>query len=503
MKHDKRVMIGGTDLKEAVDRARRSFMLRAGAGVGALAAAELLSLNVMGVAKATPTPGLGSAARPNLGTLGAGQFPAQAKRVIYLHMLGAYSCVDTFDYKPTLIKMNGQPMPASVLGAQKLSAMSAGQSEFLVAGPVAPFHQHGQSRVWVSDLFPHTAGIVDDLCFIKTMSNDQLNHDPGAHLLHTGFQLAGRPSAGAWISYALGSDNANLPNFVTLAAGPAEGVPLDADLWSAAFLPSDNQGVEFRSGPDPVLYLNDVGGATKVDRRSLLDGVAQLARTDEQAAGDSDIFAHIRQYEMAYRMQQSVPLITDFSDESKSVLEMYGPDVLEPGTFAHNCLIARRLSERGVKFITLYGLGWDHHSFIAAGMSRQAKMVDQASAALVKDLKQRGMLEDTLVLFGGEFGRTSFAQGSLLDPSWGRDHHGDNFTWWLAGGGTKAGYTHGETDDFNYSTIKDKVTAHDLNATILRLLGIDNERLTYRYAGRDYMLTDTPGTGNVIKELIA
>ena len=263
------------------------------------------------------------------------------------------------------------------------------------------------------------------------------------------------------------------------------------------------RGWNFRSGPDPVLYLNDVGGATKVDRRQLLDGVAQLARTDEKASGDSDIFARIRQYEMAYRMQQSIPLITDFSDESKSVLEMYGPDVLEPGTFAHNCLIARRLSERGVKFITLYGLGWDHHSFITAGMSRQAKMVDQASAALIKDLRQRGMLEDTLVLFGGEFGRTSFAQGSLLDPSWGRDHHGDNFTWWMAGGGTKAGYTHGETDDFNYSTIKDKVTAHDLNATILRLLGIDNERLTYRYAGRDYMLTDTPGTGNVVKSLIA
>jgi hypothetical protein len=350
---------------------------------------------------------------------------------------------------------------------------------------------------------PYTAGVVDDLCFIRTMHSEQLNHDPGSKLLATGFQLSGRPSAGAWVSYALGSDNSDLPSFVIMNAGPAQGVPQDSALWSAGFLPSEYQGVKFMSGVDPVLYLNNLGGVKSIERRRLLDAVGSLAQADYQTAQDSEILSRVRQYEMAYRMQKSVPEITDLSDEPKSILEMYGPEVLTPGSFAHNCLLARRMAERGVKYITLYGMGWDQHFALKAALPRQCGMVDQPAAALVKDLKQRGMLDDTLVMFGSEFGRTPFAQGagSLNDPGWGRDHHGGNFTWWMAGGGTRAGYTHGETDEFNYNIVKDKVETWDLNATVLRLLGIDHEKLIYRYQGRDFRLTDVHG--EVVKPVIA
>jgi len=486
-----------TPLMEFLDRERRSFLLRACCGLGGLAAAELLGSKPVRASATSSKPPV----RPNLGTLGTGQFPARAKRVIYIHTLGAYSCVDLFDYKPALIKMNAQPMPASVLGAERLSVMSSGQSSFTIAGPLAPFRQHGQSGVWVSDLLPHIAGIVDDLCFVRSMYSEQVNHDPASKLLHTGFQLTGRPSAGAWVSYALGSDNSDFPSFVVMNSGHANGVPQDPAIWGPGFLPSQYQGVEFRSSKEPVLYLENIGGVTSPERRALLDSIAALSRLDYASQHDPEILSRISQYEMAYRMQHSIPEVADLSTEPKSVLDMYGPEATQSGTYAHNCIIARRLAERGVKFITLYPMDWDHHFLISTLLPPQCKMIDQPTAGLIRDLKQRGMLEDTLVVFGGEFGRTPFAQGLLSDPKWGRDHHGGNFTWFLAGGGTKAGYTHGETDDFNYTVVKDKVETYDLNATLLYLLGIDHLSLTYRYQGRDFRLTDVHG--QVVKQLIA
>ncbi len=498
-KRDGAISIGGSDLKDVIDGARRSFLMKAGLGlgVGAVAAAD-----VLGITPANATigqPGQVGRNAPNLGTKGTGVYPARAKRVIYIHMLGANSTVDLWDNKPTLWKLNGQPMPQSELGTQKLSSMSSGQTAFLCAAPMAPMHQYGQSGVWVSDLLPHMSGIVDDLCFIRSMYTVQLNHDPAGVLMHTGFQLPGRPSDGAWISYALGNDNTNLPSFIVMTSGVGQGVPLDTADWSAGFLPSEFQGAELRSGVDPVLYLNNLGGVTSQERRKLLDSLSDMAKADYRSSQDPDIFSRIRQYEMAYRMQHSVPEIVDFSDEPKSVMDMYGPDVIQPGTFARNCLIARRLSERGVKFITLYAMGWDHHFQLTTLLPARCKEFDQPAAALIRDLKQRGMLEDTLVVCGSEFGRTPFAQGSIAG-AWGRDHHGGNYTWWMAGGGTRAGYTHGETDDFSYNVVGKPTTTYDLNATMLRLLGIDHERLTYLYLGRNYRLTDQ--FGDVVNEVI-
>jgi hypothetical protein len=496
-KRDGAQSIGGSDLKDVVDGARRSFLMKSslGLGIGAVAAAD-----VLGVTKANATiEPVSRGVAPNLGIKGTGEFPARAKRVIYIHLLGANSTVDLWDYKPLLDKMDGQPMPASELGTQKLSSMSSGQAAFLCAKPVAPLHQHGESGVWVSDWLPHMADVVDELCFVKSMYTVQLNHDPAGVLLHTGFQLPGRPAAGAWISYALGNDNTNLPSFIVMKSGILQGVPTDTADWSAGFLPSEFQGAELRSGAEPVLYLNNQGGESTEGRRQVLDWLGDLAKHDYQKKHDPDIMSRIRQYEMSYRMQQSVPGIVDFSDESKAVLEMYGPDVLVPGKLAHNLLIARRLCERGVKYITLYDMGWDHHFQLPFRMTGCAKQYDQPAAALIKDLKQRGMLEDTLVVCGSEFGRTPFAQGSA--EAWGRDHHGGNFTWWMAGGGTRAGYTHGETDDFNYNVVGKPTTTYDMNATMLRLLGIDHERLTYFYLGRNYRLTDQ--FGDVVNEVIA
>jgi hypothetical protein len=437
----------------------------------------------------------------NRGVLGSGHMPARAKRVICLHMLGAISHVDTFDYKPTLVKMHGQEIPPSVRSTQRLSTMSAGQNSFPIVGPIAKFSQRGKSGAWVSDLLPYTASIADDLCFIKTMYTEHVNHDPASKFLHTGFQLAGRPSVGAWVSYALGSDNMNLPNFVVMNAGAAMGVPQDAAVWGAGFLPSHHQGVVFRADNDPVLYVNNPDGLEASDRRRMLDKLTRLAKTEYTASKDPDILSRVSQYEMAYRMQASVPEIADISDEPQHVLDMYGPDVKQPGTFARNCLIARRLAERGVKYITLFGMGWDLHGGLQQLLPVRCKMVDQPAAALVRDLKQRGMLDDTLVIFGSEFGRTPFAQGSLSNPNYGRDHHGGNFTWWMAGAGSKAGYSHGETDDFSYGVAKDGVHIHDFNATLLKFLGIDFERLSYRYQGRDFKLTDVHG--KVVEQLFA
>ena len=501
-KRDGAASIGGSDLKDIVDGARRSFLMRAGfgLGLGAVAAADVLGIKPANASIGPPATQSGHVVVPNLGTKATGQYPARAKRVIYLHMIGANSTVDLLDYKPTLVKMNGQPMPASVLNTQKLSSMSSGQTAFLVAGPMAPMHQYGKSGVWVSDLMPHLSGIVDDLAFVKSVNTVQLNHDPAGVLLHTGFQLPGRPSAGSWVSYALGNDNSNLPSFIVMKSGVTQGVPLDTADWSAGFLPSQFQGAELQSGAEPVLYLNNLKGVTSAERRRQLYALSDLAKADYQSTPDPDIKSRISQYEMGYRMQHSVPGVVDFSDESKSVLDMYGPDVMTPGTFARNCLIARRLSERGVKFITLYAMGWDHHFQLTTLLPARCKEFDQPAAALVRDLKQRGMLEDTLVVCGSEFGRTPFAQGSI-QGAWGRDHHGGNFTWWMAGGGVRAGYTHGQTDDFNYNVVGQPVSTYDLNATMLALLGFDHMKLTYLYLGRNYKLTDQ--FGDVVHELIA
>ncbi|HTT04709.1 MAG TPA: DUF1501 domain-containing protein [Steroidobacteraceae bacterium] len=492
--------IGGSDLRDIVDGARRAFLLKAGfgLGLGAVAAADVLGMTKANATIDPPTPRGANA--PNLGVKQTGQYPPRAKRVIYIHMLGANSTVDLWDHKPTLAKMNGQPMPASVLNTQKLSSMSSGQAAFLCAAPMAPMRQHGQSGVWVSDLLPYMSGVVDDLCFIRSMYSDQLNHGPGQVLLHTGFQLPGRPAAGAWVSYALGNDNTNLPSFVVMKSGVIQGVPSDTATWSNGFLPSEYQGDLLRSGTDPVLYLNNLGGFSSAERRQFLDSLGDVAKVDFSSSGDPDVLSRLRQYEMSYRMQHSIPEIVDFSDESKNILDMYGPDATRPGTFAHNCLIARRLSERGVKFITLYAMGWDMHLQITKDLPLRCKEFDQPAAALIRDLKQRGMLEDTLVVCGSEFGRTPFAQGSITG-AWGRDHHGGNFTFWLAGGGTRAGYTHGETDDFNYNVVSKRVKTYDLNATMLRLLGFDNNLLTYFYLGRNYRLTDQFGA--VVNEVIA
>jgi hypothetical protein len=395
--------------------------------------------------------------------------------------------------------MHGEELPASVRNTQRLSTMSNGQSSFPIVGPIAKFQQRGQSGAWVSDLLPYIAGIADDLCFIKTVYTEHVNHDPAAKFLHTGFQLSGRPSVGAWVNYGLGSDNTNLPAFIVMSSGVNQGVPLDSNVWGSGFLPSHYQGVQFRAEDSPVLYVNNPKGVEQRDRREWLDALTKLAATQHVTSQDPEILSRMSQYEMAYRMQTSVPEVADISNEPQHVLDMYGPDVHKPGTFARNCLIARRLAERGVKYQTLFGMGFDHHFAINTNLPLRCKDVDQGAAALVKDLKERGLLEDTLVIFGSEFGRTSFAQGQLK-TNFGRDHHGGCFTWWLAGGGVKAGYTHGETDDFSYNIAKDPVHIHDLNATILQILGVDHTKLTYRFQGRDFRLTDVHG--NVVKQVL-
>jgi uncharacterized protein (DUF1501 family) len=408
-------------------------------------------------------------------------------------MLGAISHVDTFDYKPRLAEMHGQNMPDSVLNTQRLSTMTNGQSAFPILAPLQPFRQRGNSGAWVSDTLPHIASIADDLCFVKTVHTEHVNHDPASKFLHTGFQLAGRPSAGAWVSYALGSDNRDLPNFVVMNSGVSVGVPQDSAIWGTGFLPSHHQGVQFRAAADPVLYVNDPAGIERQDRRAMLDALADIAALQYETSKDSEIQSRVSQYEMAYRMQESVPEVADISDEPAHVLEMYGPDVHTPGTFARNCLIARRLCERGVKYTTLFSMGWDHHLAIRQSFPLRCAEIDQPAAALVMDLKQRGLLEDTLVMFGSEFGRTPFAQGDIDNPLVGRDHHGGCFTWWFAGGGVRAGETYGETDEFSYNVVENPVHIHDLNATLLHILGIDHERLTFRFQGRDYRLTDVHG----------
>jgi hypothetical protein len=428
----------------------------------------------------------------------------KAKRVIYLFQSGAPSQLDLFDPKPALEKFRGQNLPDSIRKGQRLTGMTAFQSNFPTAPSLFKFAQHGQSGATLSELLPHTAKLADKLTFIKSMFTEQINHDPAITFSLTGFQLAGRPSLGAWLSYGLGSENKDLPAFVvmvSLGTGNTGDQPLYDRLWGSGFLPSQYQGVKFQSGADPVLFLSNPTGVSPEVRRRFLDDLAALNQRNAANVGDPEITARIAQYEMAYRMQSSVPELTDLSKEPEKTFERYGPDARKPGTYAANCILARRLAERGVHFIQLFHRGWDQHNNCPKQIRNQCRDTDQPTAALLQDLEERGMLDDTLVIWGGEFGRTVYSQGVLTADNYGRDHHPRCFTIWLAGGGIKPGLTMGETDDFSYNIVRDPVEVHDVNATILHLLGLDHKRLTYKYQGRDFRLTDVHG--EVIQKILA
>ena len=465
---------------------RRYFFGKASAGLGLAALASLLEADEAG------------------GLPGLPHFPPTAKRVIYLFQSGAPSQMDLFDYKPRLKDLTGTDLPDSVRSGQRLTGMTAAQTSFPVAASLFRFQQHGKSGAWISELMPRLAKVADDLCFIKSMYTEAINHDPAVTFFQTGFQLAGRPSIGAWLAYGLGSENRDLPAFVVMisqGSGNPNDQPLADRQWGSGFLPTRYQGVKFRSLGDPVLYLSDPPGFTTQARRRFIDDVARLNQVEMDEFGDPEIATRIAQYEMAYKMQSSVPELTDLSKEPARTFELYGPDARKPGTFAANCLLARRMAERGVRFIQLFHRGWDQHNELPKQIAGQARDTDQASAALVQDLKERGLLEDTLVVWGGEFGRTVYCQGKLTADNYGRDHHPRCFTMWLAGGGVQPGITFGQTDDFCYNIVKDPVHVHDLHATILHTLGIDHTRLTYKFQGRAFRLTDV--AGNVVKQVLA
>jgi Protein of unknown function (DUF1501) len=444
-----------------------------------------------------------SALSSHVGLPGIPHFAAKAKRVIYLFQSGAPSQLDLFDYKPQLDDLHGSDLPDSIRQGQRLTGMTATQDRFPVATSRFRFAQHGQSGAWLSELLPHTARVADELCFIKSMHTEAINHDPAVTFFQTGAQLAGRPSIGSWLSYGLGSENADLPAFVVLlsnGSGNPTDQPLYDRLWGSGFLPTKHQGIKFRSGSDPVLFLSNPEGLDATSRRRMLDDLAKLNQIQFAEVGDPEIQTRIAQYELAYRMQSSVPALMDLTDESAGAFELYGPEARTPGTFAANCLLARRLAERGVRFIQLFHRGWDQHTKLPKQLVGQCRDTDQPSAALIQDLKQRGMLDDTLVVWGGEFGRTVYCQGRLTKDDYGRDHHPRCFTIWLAGGGIRPGMTFGETDDFSYNIVRDSVHVHDLHATILHCLGIDHTKLTFKFQGRQHRLTDV--FGNVIKEIL-
>jgi Protein of unknown function (DUF1501) len=469
---------------------RRHFLGRSAMGLGAAALAHLFDLDLL-AAQDSP---LGPAG----GLPGLPHFPPTAKRVICLFQGGGPSHIDMFDFKPQLQKWTGTDLPDSIRNGQRLTAMTAAQTRFPVAPSIFQFAQHGRSGAWVSELMPHTAKIVDDVCFIKSMHTEQINHDPAVTFAQTGFQLAGRPSLGAWVSYGLGSENQDLPAFVVMVTGT--GQALAERLWGTGFLPSRYQGVKLRSAGDPVLYVSNPEGFDRSQRESFISDLEKLNQLELEDAKNPDITTRIAQYEMAFRMQASVPELTDLSKEPESTFELYGPDSRKPGTFAANCLMARRLAERGVRFIQLYHRAWDHHGALPKGIQTACRETDQPSAALIQDLKARGMLDDTLVIWGGEFGRTVYCQGKLTPQDYGRDHHPRCFTIWMAGGGVRGGQSIGETDDYSYNITRDPVHVHDLNATILRCLGIDHTRLTYKYQGRHFRLTDVHGS--VVKQAL-
>jgi hypothetical protein len=467
---------------------RRQFFGRSATGIGIAALSSLLGKNMFAATNAPKRFG---------GLTGVPHFPAKAKRVIYLFMNGAPTHVDIFDWKPTLKKMHGEPVPQEYLGDKRFSTMTGDPKGKQLLAPLEEFKQHGQSGAWVSSLMPHTAKVADDLCFIKSMHTTSINHAPGINFFLSGSEIAGRPTMGAWLNYGLGCETDNLPAFVVMTSvskGATCGQIYYDSYWSSGFLPSEYQGVKFRSGEEPVLYLSNPAGMSAKVKRSVLDSVAKINEQKLHDFGDPEIAARISQYEMAFRMQTSVPELADFSKEPKDVLEMYGPQVNEPGTFARNCLMARRLIERGTRFVQVMHAGWDQHKSLTTELYTQCKDTDQPSAALVKDLKRLGLLEDTIVVWGGEFGRTPFIQGNFNDrPLWGRDHHPYGFTLWVAGGGFKPGISYGATDDLGFNVVQDPVHVHDFQATLLNQLGIDHTRLTYRFQGRNFRLTDVEG----------
>jgi hypothetical protein len=464
---------------------RRQFLSRTSTGFGAAALASLLNPRLFAAA---PAP----------------DFAPKAKRVIWLTQAGAPSQLDLFDYKPGLAPQFDKDLPNSVRGEQRLTGMTSGQNRFPVAPSIFKFTQHGQSGLWLSELLPHTAKLADDLCVIRSLHTEAINHDPAMTLLQTGHQIGGRPAFGAWVSYGLGTENADLPAFVALISrpsGPTNAQPLHERMWGAGFLPSRYQGVRFSSGKDPVLFLSNPPGITPERRRAMLEDVAALNRMKHEDYQDPETQARIDQYEMAFRMQTAVPELADLSKEPADIYERYGPESKKPGTYAANCILARRLAERGVRFIQLYHRGWDQHNNLPSGIRSQCYDTDQPTAALMTELKERGLLDDTLVIWGGEFGRTAYSQGTLTKDNYGRDHHPRCFSIWMAGAGVKRGHVFGETDDFSYNVVKDPVHIHDLNATALHLLGLDHTRLTYRFQGRDYRLTDVHG--ELVKGILA
>lgn len=473
---------------------RRDFLTKSSLGLGAMALGSLINPvnagNLINSVNGINGPQLGP------------HFAPKAKRVIYLFQSGGPSHMELFDYKPVLQQREGEDIPESVIGDQRLTGMSSGQASLPLVGSRFDFAQHGKSGSYVSELLPHTAKIADELCFIKSMHTDAINHDPAVTFIQTGSQFSGRPSIGSWASYGLGSDNENLPSFVVLITKGKQGSqPLYARLWGNGFLPSQHQGVQFRAGQHPVLFLKNPPGVNPDNRRTQLDHLNALGKLSHDQNLDPEVLSRMEQYEMAYRMQTSVPEIMDTKGEPDHIYEMYGEDSKEPGTFAANCLLARRLAERDVKFIQLYHQGWDAHGGLPNLMKRQCKETDQASAALIMDLKQRGLLEDTLVIWGGEFGRTSYSQGQITTESFGRDHHPKCFTIYMAGAGVKKGFSYGSTDDFGYNINSNPVHVHDFQATLMHLMGVDHERLTFKYQGRRFRLTDVHG--HVIKDVLS
>jgi hypothetical protein len=479
-------------LRYSLNINRRTFFARTSIGIGGLALGSLL------------VPDLFKGKNDDEDALppGVTHFAPKAKRVIYLFQSGAPSQLELFDYKPLLTKMQGEELPDSVRNGQRLTGMTANQKSFPLIGSFSEFKQCGQNGTWLGELLPFTSKIVDEICIVRSMHTEAINHDPAVSFFQTGSQQPGRPAIGSWMSYGLGSENKNLPAFcVLLSRGKGDIQPLASRNWGNGFLDSIHQGVHLQAGQDPVLYLKNPAGTDKQSRGQMLEHLASLNRIQEEEFGDPEITTRIAQYEMAYRMQTSVPEVMDFSDEPESSYKLYGADSLQPGTFAANCLLARRLSERGVRFIQLYHMGWDAHSDLPERTRNFTKNVDQASAALVQDLKNRGMLDETLVVWGGEFGRTNYCQGNFKGGNYGRDHHPRCFSIWMAGGGVKPGIVYGETDELGYNIVKDPVHVHDFQATVLNLFGYDHERLIFKHQGRRYRLTDV--SGRVIKGILA
>ncbi len=485
-----------------LDLTRRQLLLSGSKAVGAAALATLLGHPAARAGESTAAAeGKNAAAFGGLADLP--HLAPKAKRVIYLFMAGGPSHIDMFDYKPAIEKIHGTELPASIRGEQRITGMTSGQKSFPCVAPMVKFKQHGERGTWISEILPHTAGVADELTIVRSMHTEAINHDPAITYINTGTQQLGKPSMGAWLSYGLGSLNENLPAYVVMIShGKGNAQALYARLWGSGFLPSQHQGVQFRSDADPVLYLSNPPGIDAASRRRMLDALAKMNEEKFAEFGDPEIRTRIAQYEMAFRMQTSVPDLVDVADEPASTFELYGDDAKKPGTFARNALLARRMAERGVRFTQLFHEGWDQHNNLPKNIAGQAKDVDQATAALVTDLKQRGMLDDTLVIFGGEFGRTIYSQGALTKDNHGRDHHGRCFTTWLAGAGIKRGFDYGETDDYCYNVVRDGVHIRDLNATILNQVGVDHTRLIFKYQGLDQRLTGVE-PARVVKEILS